>query len=366
MSLEIQNIIKLLQSGEANSMELAYTFIECFDLFDFFINRYSQVSTKIKACGKVNLKEHLFELFQLNRMNFASANISNLEILKDFIRLADLSITNQDCQTLIFCEGDFPNLFYLSLECCYNVNTDGIHNLGKLERLRIRNSNLNVLSADVGNVNSLYELVLEGNSLTDLPKLCSVCFLNISNNNFAKIPDSVFEQPSIETLIATDNSITEISKDVKNLARLKMLKLSNNKIEELPDELFKLSCLSSLSLNNNKIENVPQSIQNLSSLSILHIQNNFISELPDSMYRLSKLLILYANENLLKTLPDLSNCKELAIVHLSKNSFEFIPDAIFKLKNLESCDLRQNPIRHLLGEFKTINCVLKNGAELLL
>ena len=51
------------------------------------------------------------------------------------------------------------------------------------------------------------------------------------------MPDSVWEQTELETLVLADNGLEEVSEQIGRLQKLRMLDLGHNKLTRVPDAL---------------------------------------------------------------------------------------------------------------------------------
>jgi leucine-rich repeat protein SHOC2 len=71
--------------------------------------------------------------------------------------------------------------------------------------------------------------------------------LDLSSKVLTEIPSEVYGLTNLETLVASDNKITNIDK-IGSLHNLKELDLSKNFITTLPEDLLNLDCLEKLRL----------------------------------------------------------------------------------------------------------------------
>lgn len=79
--------------------------------------------------------------------------------------------------------------------------------------------------------------------------------LNIANNRFKKIPQSVYRMVGLEIILARDNQIEEIDATTNGLGllpRLATLDLANNNLEHVPPILGNLKQIKSLELTGNR------------------------------------------------------------------------------------------------------------------
>ena len=68
--------------------------------------------------------------------------------------------------------------------------------------------------------------------------------LNLWKKHLGRVPDTVWQQTSLETLVLAENELTEISKQVGQLKKLRMLDLGHNRLTRIPDALGELDGLN--------------------------------------------------------------------------------------------------------------------------
>jgi Leucine-rich repeat (LRR) protein len=68
--------------------------------------------------------------------------------------------------------------------------------------------------------------------------------LNLWNQKFGHVPDSVWDQIELETLVLAGNDLTEVSDRIGNLKKLRMLDLSHNQLAIVPPALGDLEGLT--------------------------------------------------------------------------------------------------------------------------
>ena len=61
--------------------------------------------------------------------------------------------------------------------------------------------------------------------------------LNLWKKRLGRVPDSVWEQTGLETLILADNDLSEVSSRIGALKNLRMLDLGHNALTFVPDAL---------------------------------------------------------------------------------------------------------------------------------
>jgi len=54
--------------------------------------------------------------------------------------------------------------------------------------------------------------------------------LNLCKKRLGRVPDSVWEQTELETLVLAENELSEVSEQISRLKRLRMLDLGHNQL----------------------------------------------------------------------------------------------------------------------------------------
>ncbi|SPP86887.1 blast:Protein flightless-1 [Drosophila guanche] len=158
---------------------------------------------------------------------------------------------------------------------------------------------------------------------TSLDSLANLCELDLSHNALPKLPDCVYNVPTLVRLNLSDNEINELSASMESWQRLESLNLCRNQLTALPAALCKLSKLRRLFVNDNKLnfEGIPSGIGKLGALEVFSAANNLLEMVPEGVCR----------------------CGALKQLNLSCNRLITLPDAIHLLEGLDQLDLRNNP-----------------------
>lgn len=181
----------------------------------------------------------------------------------------------------------------------------------------------------------------------------------------------VFHFPNLETLLLSDNYLTELTEAIGHLSRLKKLNVSSNKLTRLPASLQQCSQLISLNLRRNPLEEMPEStqlkiltlsfypgknrplgfnhfIKGLSQLEQLTLYSSRLGHLPKSLMKLSQLTSLNLFDNELTILPkSIEHFSQLKTLDLSDNKLTKLPSTIGTLDQLNTLDLTTNEITKL-------------------
>jgi Leucine-rich repeat (LRR) protein len=117
--------------------------------------------------------------------------------------------------------------------------------------------------------------------------------LNLWKHQLGRVPDSVWEQTELETLVLAENSLSELSEQIARLKRLRMLDLGHNALTCVPAGLGDLDGLTDfLYLHDNQLTLLPSSLGNLNKLRYLNISENAFEVLPECVSGLSSLVEL--------------------------------------------------------------------------
>jgi Leucine-rich repeat (LRR) protein len=172
--------------------------------------------------------------------------------------------------------------------------------------------------------------------------------LNLWNQRLGRVPESVWDQVDLETLVLAGNDLTEISAKIGRLRRLRMLDLGHNRLRSLPGSLGDLDGLSDfLYLHENRFTSLPPSLAHLQRLRYLNISENAFETLPECICGMHGLIELRASANPLVSLPDSLELPALRELHLRNTRLRRLPEAIAGLLDLRQIDLRGTPLEYL-------------------
>lgn len=185
----------------------------------------------------------------LNGLYFNGYRLSNLDVLRDYPTLQELSF--KDCDVI-----DYSPLMHLhNLKTLSIINTEGV-DFSFLRKLK------NLVSLDLS-FNSL-------RSIEFLTELTTLKYLRLSNNLISELP-RLRNLPNLSQMDLRNNNIVSIEHLV-GLKHLKNLYLSDNKIENI-NPIAELFELEHLEIHNNRIDDL-QPLSSLEKLYTLRIENN--------------------------------------------------------------------------------------------
>jgi Leucine-rich repeat (LRR) protein len=163
------------------------------------------------------------------------------------------------------------------------------------------------------------------------------------------VPDYVWDETELETLVLADNALIELSEQIGHLKKLRMLDLGHNELTGVPHALGELDALTDfLYLHDNRLTTLPPSFNRLQELRYLNISQNAFSALPESVTCMASLIELRVSDNHLTALPDsIGSLSRLRELHIRNNRLTSLPESISALQELRQIDLRGNPLINL-------------------
>ncbi|XP_038904390.1 putative receptor-like protein kinase At3g47110 [Benincasa hispida] len=173
------------------------------------------------------------------------------------------------------------------------------------------------------------------------------------------LPSNIGNLQNLEEILLQGNELTgPIPSSIGNLSSLNKLNMSYNKVEgSIPPSLGRCRSLQVLDLSHNNLSgNIPKEVIGLSSLSIyLGLGHNSLNgSLPSEVGELNNLAQLDVSENILSgEIPiNLGKCTSMERLDLGGNQFEgTIPQSLAALKGLEKLNLSNNNLSGLIPQF---------------
>ena len=233
-----------------------------------------------------------------------------------------------------------------------------IGNLTNLHHLHLDDNSLSgAIPTEIENLTRLDQLGLGSNLLSgsipsEIGNLTNLRFLNLRSNSLSgEIPSEIGNLTRFEQLYLSGNSLSgEIPSEIGNLTRLEILQLDGNSLSgEIPTEIGNLTSLTWLSLERNNLTGaIPAEIGNLTRLEVLRGDRNQLSgSIPAEIGNLTSLQNLsLEHNNLTGAIPaKIGNLTSLGRLDLWQNSLSGeIPSEIGNLTSLGFLDLRMNSL----------------------
>lgn len=228
----------------------------------------------------------IFEIENLQKLTFQRTNIGNIRgPWKKLTKLEHLKITQSK---ILMVHADLFDANGLqSLEISNNDNygpdyiPDEIQNLKNLEILILHGNRIHKISSKISNLQNLK-------------------YLDVSNNVFKELNEYITQIPSLTYLLMAGNRISKISPEVDKMNFLQYLDLSNNKLlNAIPAEIFYIQDLKYLNLKDTKLSILPNSLPEQNRLKTIILPNS-VKKLPESFSQAHDLHSLTANHELFK------------------------------------------------------------------
>lgn len=171
----------------------------------------------------------------------------------------------------------------------YGVELDTVSN--RVRSIDLSSNRLDgIISFKEGDLQNLTHLNLSNNDFERIPiELSNSRFLrhlDLSKNNLESVPPEIFDPIAISNLNFSNNNFESIPSEIFNMEYLSHLNFSNNDLKgTIPPEIGNLKKLHNLNLSNNKLEGIiPTEISNLTALYFLNLSNNDLKgNLPSKM-----------------------------------------------------------------------------------
>lgn len=317
-----------------------------FDTVTVDISRYYDNEYYKTWVDKTRPKE--YKLKAGEDMGQLNAFLQHLEMLCDRVYSIQVNSTDIVCPSIYKCEMlrdlDMSNNFF--------NHTIDISKFKTLSVFDANSTNLSVLPDSVCTV-PLEKLYLTFNNLRTLPRTFSslrhsLSTLDLSNNLFDVVPNSVYELENLSALNFSHNDLSFIHNDISKLKKLRRLNMRCNGIRGIPATLCDMTELVHVDFGCNLIGKIPAHINTLVNLDYLDLEYNNIKAVPESLYKLAKLTHLYLNSNNIKILSDkVGNLSKLVVLYMNDNRLKNVPWTLNKLSHLQFLQMSGNKIQNI-------------------
>lgn len=171
--------------------------------------------------------------------------------------------------------------------------------------------------------------------------------LDLSSRQLRRLPIRASAFSELVKLYLSDNHLTNLPPELRNLQKLQLLALDFNCFEELPLVVCNLMQLNILYLGNNRLYALPKQIRQLTELKTLWLETNCFTKFPQVVCDLPNIKTLHLGYNQLRSLPaELGRLEELRSVWLAGNLLNEFPPVLLKMHYLEVIDVDRNRIQY--------------------
>jgi len=311
------------------------------------------------------------ELFSQDVLDFRKSK-HEIDSLRNvyFLKMVEAKSADRDSLKLVLTKLNPDSLNYLYLSNYYFEELPDLSRFNKIRTLKASNNLFEKINKKDLNSDSLTKLILDGNKISKIKfqRNSNIKSLDLSSNEFKRIPRSIRKLKNLEVLTITNNNIKRIpcfikrmknlkeldltgnniklsKSSVKRLSNIEVILLIGNNLESLPDNIGDLKSAKKINLAKNNLSNLPASFANLSELNhIIFYKNNF-SHIPSEIFKLTKLEELDFYYNNIDTIPgEIGNLKKLEQLFLSYNKIKYLPASMQQLDSLKYIYMHHNQL----------------------
>lgn len=193
--------------------------------------------------------------------------------------------------------------------------------------------------------------------------------LKLSQSKLEEFPPQLRALPAncLRTLDLSENKFAQIPDSIQSFVQLKILNISHNRLVTLPEVLGKLTKLENLNASNNRITALPASLSNLTHIKQVNLSDNRLTEFPLMLCGLKHLDVLDVSKNQLSVIPDGVSSLHVTELNLNQNQISTISDKLADCPRLKTLRLEENclqlnalPVR-ILKESNISNMALEGN-----
>lgn len=225
--------------------------------------------------------------------------------------------------------------------------------LESLTALDLSNNELEgCLPEQLGRLDKLRELGLEGNKLTQLPEsiggLVHLEILRVDSNQLKSLPSTIGSLRSLKTLSAHSNDISELPVSFSSLTALLTLDLKKNSLITTGAAFVQLASIKYIDLRQNKLEEFPKLPEN-NTLDQLFLGFNVLRDISVDVLRVKEsLTVLDVRDNKLQRLSDrIPQLYRLKTLDVTNNDLPDLPPGLGYLKYLDHLLVEGNPLKSI-------------------
>ncbi|KAL3667501.1 hypothetical protein V7S43_007721 [Phytophthora oleae] len=226
--------------------------------------------------------------------------------------------------------------------------------LEPLTTLDLSNNELEgCLPEQLGRLDKLRELGLEGNKLTQLPEsiggLVHLEILRVDSNQLKSLPSTIGKLRNLKTLSAHSNYISELPVSFSSLTGLCTLDLKKNCLVTTGAAFLELASIKYIDLRQNKLEAFPRLPENNTCLDQLFLGFNLLCDIPDDVLSVKEsLTVLDVRDNKLQRLSDrIPQLYRLKTLDVTNNDLRDLPPGFGYLKYLDHLLVEGNPLKSI-------------------
>ena len=258
-------------------------------------------------------------------------------------------------------------------ENSFNDDNQSLSTMNYLIQLRFSNNQFSKLPISLYSLNNLKLLDMSNNKINYIDNekfkaLNSLVEIDFSKNKLREIPDSIQYLSYLEIAKFSNNEILNVPNGMGALTRLKRLYLDNNSIQFLPPQVFNnMVALEELYLFKNRLESVNFNnkmnlFDNMKHLKFLDLHSNNLTYfgLFKEMFALDSLLLSY---NHISKIEGINNCLNLTNLDLNNNKIANFPKDILLLKKLSTLNLQNNDLNEIPNALGLMNSLVRLNIE---
>ena len=258
-------------------------------------------------------------------------------------------------------------------ENSFNDDNQSLSTMNYLIQLRFSNNQFSKLPISLYSLNNLKLLDMSNNKINYIDNekfraLNSLVEIDFSKNKLREIPDSIQYLSYLEIAKFSNNEILNVPNGMGALTRLKRLYLDNNSIQFLPPQVFSnMIALEELYLFKNRLESINFNnnnslFDNMKHLKFLDLHSNNLTYfcLFKEMPVLDSLLLSY---NQISRIEGINNCLNLTNLDVNNNKIANFPRDILQLKKLSTLNLQNNDLNEIPNALGLMNSLVRINIE---
>ncbi len=218
-----------------------------------------------------------------------------------------------------------------------------------IESLNLSENNFRRMPRSIKRLKQLTSLTISDNNIKRIPrflkKMDNLTSLEINFNRIKLTKADIRRLKNIEVLVMAGNNITKLPDNINELKNIKKLNFSKNKLSSVPAAFALLDSLEIIIFYQNQFNHIPHEIMSISSLRIIDFYYNKVSEIPEEFGILQNLTMIFLAYNNIEVLPGtLKSLQKLRALYIHNNLVHSIPDWITDFSDLEILDVSYNKL----------------------